>query len=56
MKRGTTGEQIDLLLQDVDLKTLQVKNGKARAPDAGKGFWGAYVMAFMLYFAVVFTA
>ncbi len=54
VKRGTTGEQIDLLLQDVDLKTLQVKNGKATAADAGKGFWGAYVMAFMLYFAVVF--
>jgi ABC-2 type transport system permease protein len=54
VKRGTTGEQIDVLLQDVDLKTLQVKNGKAMAADAGKGFWGAYVMAFMLYFAVVF--
>ena len=54
VKRGTTGEQIDLLLQEVDLKTLQVKNGRALAADAGKGFWGAYLMAFMLYFAVVF--
>jgi ABC-2 type transport system permease protein len=42
------------LLQDVDLKTQQVKNGRAVAADASKGFWGAYVMAFMLYFAVVF--
>jgi ABC-2 type transport system permease protein len=42
------------LLQDVDLKTQQVKNGTAVAADASKGFWGAYVMAFMLYFAVVF--
>ena len=31
-----------------------MKNGRAVAADAGKGFWGAYVMTFMLYFAVVF--
>ena len=54
LKRGATSEQIDLLLQDVDLKTLQVKNGRALAADASKGFWSAYLMAFMLYFAVVF--
>jgi ABC-2 type transport system permease protein len=42
------------LLKDVDLKTQQVKNGTAVAADASKGFWGAYIMAFMLYFAVVF--
>jgi ABC-2 type transport system permease protein len=54
VKRGATGEEIQALLQDVDLKTQQVKNGTAVAADASKGFWGAYVMAFMLYFAVVF--
>jgi ABC-2 type transport system permease protein len=54
VKRGATNEQIGALLKDVDLKTLQVKNGKAVAADASKGFWGAYVMAFVLYFAVVF--
>ena len=42
------------LLHDVDLKTRQVKNGEAVASDASKGFWGAYIMAFILYFAVVF--
>jgi ABC-2 type transport system permease protein len=54
LKRGATGEEIQALLQAVDLKTQQVKNGTAVAADASKGFWGAYVMAFMLYFAVVF--
>ena len=54
VKRGATSEEIQALLKDVDLKTQQVKNGKAVAADASKGFWGAYVMAFMLYFAVVF--
>jgi ABC-2 type transport system permease protein len=54
VKRGATSEEIQALLQEVDLKTQQVKNGTAVAADASKGFWGAYVMAFMLYFAVVF--
>jgi ABC-2 type transport system permease protein len=54
VKRGATSEEIQALLQDVDLKTQQVKNGKAVAADASKSFWGAYIMAFLLYFAVVF--
>jgi ABC-2 type transport system permease protein len=54
VKRGATSEEIQALLKDVDLKTQQVKNGTAVAADASKGFWGAYIMAFMLYFAIVF--
>jgi ABC-2 type transport system permease protein len=54
MKRGATSEDIKTLLTDVDLKTLQVTNGQAVKADASKGFWSAYLMAFMLYFAVVF--
>ncbi len=54
MDHGVAGAQADDLLHDVDLKTRQVKNGKAVASDASKGFWGAYIMAFVLYFAVVF--
>jgi ABC-2 type transport system permease protein len=54
VKRGATSEEIGALLKDIDLKTLQVKNGKAVAADAGKSFLGAYLMAFVLYFAVVF--
>jgi ABC-2 type transport system permease protein len=53
-KRGATGEEIQTLLKDVDLKTQQVKNGTAVASDASKSFWGAYIMTFLLYFAVVF--
>jgi ABC-2 type transport system permease protein len=53
-KRGASSEEIQALLKDVDLKTQQVKNGKALASDASKRFWGAYLMTFMLYFAVVF--
>jgi ABC-2 type transport system permease protein len=54
VKRGATSEEIGALLKEVDLKTLQVKNGQAVAADAGKSFLGAYLMAFVLYFAVVF--
>jgi ABC-2 type transport system permease protein len=54
VKRGASSTEIGALLKDVDLRTLQVKNGKAVAADAGKNFWAAYMMAFVLYFAVVF--
>ncbi len=54
VKRGATSGEIQALLKDVDLKTQQVKNGTAVASDTSKGFWGAYLMTFMLYFAVVF--
>jgi ABC-2 type transport system permease protein len=54
MNHGVASSQADGLLHDVDLKTRQVKNGEPVASDASKGFWGAYIMAFILYFAVVF--
>lgn len=54
VKRGASSTEVGALLKDVDLRTLQVKNGKAVAADAGKNFWAAYLMAFVLYFAVVF--
>jgi ABC-2 type transport system permease protein len=54
VKRGASSAAIGALLKDVDLRTLQVKNGKAVAADASKSFFGAYLMAFVLYFAVVF--
>ena len=40
VKRGATSGEVGALLKDVDLRTLQVKNGKAVAADASKGFWG----------------
>jgi ABC-2 type transport system permease protein len=54
VKHGATIGEIEASLKEIDLKTLMVKNGKAVAADASKGFWGAYAMTFMLYFAVVF--
>lgn len=54
LQHGVASAAADGLLQDVDLKTRQVKNGQAVASDTGKSFWGAYIMAFVLYFAVVF--
>ena len=54
LKRGATAEEINTLLKDVDLKTMRLTNGHAEGANAGKGFLGAYLMAFLLYFAVVF--
>ena len=54
VKRGASSADIAALFKDVDVRTLQVKNGKAVAADASKRFLGAYLMAFVLYFAVVF--
>jgi ABC-2 type transport system permease protein len=54
LKRGANNQEIQALFKGVDLKTLQVKNGEAVTADASKSFWGAYLMAFVLYFAVVF--
>jgi len=53
-KRGLTEEGIEALLKDVNLKTVRIKDGKAAPSDAGKSFWGAYVMAFLLYLTVLF--
>ncbi len=54
MKRGVTSADADGLLHEVALKTVQLKNGQSVASDTGKGFWGAYMMALVLYFVVVF--
>jgi ABC-2 type transport system permease protein len=53
-KRGVPKQNAEGLLKNVDLTTSLVKNGQLVSSDADKGFWGAYVMAFMLYAAVVF--
>ena len=53
-KRGVSNAEVEELLQSVDLKTKQIRDGRAIASDEHKGFWSAYAMAFILYFAVVF--
>lgn len=52
--RGMSSADSEKLLQDVDLTTKQVKSGQVTTSDAGKSFWRAYGMAFVLYFAIVF--
>jgi ABC-2 type transport system permease protein len=42
------------LLKGVNIATKQVKNGELVSGDSAKHFWGAYIMAFLLYFSVVF--
>jgi ABC-2 type transport system permease protein len=54
MKHGISSAEARNLMQDVELKTRQLKNGQSAASDAGKSFWGAYAMALLLYFVVVF--
>lgn len=54
VKQGMSSSGAEQLLQDVDLKTQEIKNGEPVSSDANKSFWGAYVMAFVLYFAIVF--
>jgi ABC-2 type transport system permease protein len=53
-KRGLNPAEIQGLLQRVDLKTTQVKEGKTSSSDTLKSFFGAYIMVFLLYFTVVF--
>lgn len=54
IKQGMPSESAQQLMTDIDLKTRQVKNGEIVSSDASKGFWGAYIMAFVLYFTIVF--
>ncbi len=54
MQHGVASARADVLLHQVQLKTRQIKGGQSVASDTGKSFWGAYIMAFVLYFAVVF--
>jgi len=53
-KKGLSSSDIQGLLQRVDLKTVQVKEGKTSSSDTMKSFFGAYIMVFLLYFVTVF--
>lgn len=54
MQHGIANAKVDALLNDVQLHTRQIRGGESVASDTGKSFWGAYIMAFVLYFVVVF--
>ena len=51
--RGIPTSDVQALTKDIDLKTVQVKNGKETATNALSTFWAAYAMAFLLSFTVV---
>jgi ABC-2 type transport system permease protein len=53
-KRGVTEGGIEALLKNVELNTVRIKDGVASPSDTGKSFWGAYIMAFLLYFSLMF--
>jgi ABC-2 type transport system permease protein len=54
IKRGASPAEVDGLLKSVDVKSLQVKEGRLVSSNSLKSFIGAYVMVFLLYFTVVF--
>jgi ABC-2 type transport system permease protein len=54
VKRGMAAHAVGDLLKGVNIATKQVKNGELVSGDSAKHFWGAYIMAFLLYFSVVF--
>jgi ABC-2 type transport system permease protein len=51
--RGIPSNDVQALMKDVDLRTVQVKNGKETVTNALSTFWAAYAMAFLLSFTVV---
>ena len=53
-QRGIANGDVTRLLKPVDIKTLQVKNGKAVDSNSQQNFWAAYAMMFLLYFSVSF--
>jgi ABC-2 type transport system permease protein len=53
MSRGMGEQQVQDLLKDVKLKTMQVQNGEAVASDTGKSFAGAYALILVLYGSVL---
>ncbi len=51
--RGMSVTEVDTLLKNVHIETLQNKNGKVQKSSAAGTFWTAYLMAFLLSFSSV---
>jgi ABC-2 type transport system permease protein len=51
--RGIPTSDVAALTTSIDLKTVQIKNGKETASNAMSTFWAAYAMAFLLSFTVI---
>ena len=54
IQHGLSDTEIKGFSQHVDVKTMQVQQGRLTTSDSLKSFLGAYVMMFLLYFTVVF--
>jgi len=53
LARGMPPNQVQGLLKNLKLKTMQVKNGQTVSSDTGKSFAGAYALVLVLYGAVL---
>ena len=51
--RGMSPAEVDTLLKNVHIETLQSRNGKVEKSSAAGTFWTAYLMAFLLSFTSV---
>lgn len=53
MAHGFSSPQVKALMDTVKLKTMQIKDGRPVASDAGRSFAGAYALILVLYGAVL---
>jgi ABC-2 type transport system permease protein len=53
MKRGVPEAQIEGLMKDTKLTTMQVKNGSVVASNSERSFLGAYILIIVLYASVL---
>ncbi len=51
--KGVPDSQMNQLMQDTKLKTMQVKNGGVVSSDSEKSFLGAYILIIVLYASVL---
>lgn len=51
--RGMSVAEVDTLLKNVHIETLQNRNGKVEKSSAAGNFWTAYLMAFLLSFTSI---
>jgi ABC-2 type transport system permease protein len=54
MQHGVTAAEMMAMKHDVKIATMQIRNGRLAPSNSLKSFAGAYVMVFLIYFAVVF--
>ena len=53
---GIDKEDTDMMLQHLNVETVQIKNGQPIASNSTQSFFAAYAMMFLLYFSVTYYA